>query len=343
MVAVVVLQFGFGLVAECVFWLKDPGYADKELKLARQEAANLAAPSVVMLGTSRTGAGFQAGRVRDQLATALDGRAIVFNFGIPASGPVTHLVYLRRLLADGHKPDLLLVEVLPPTLSDQPAGPQTPAGPLEDRFLFGDRLRHEETEVVIGYGFPADAIRKKWRESVLLPWSALRFPLMGRVFPSAIPWHLRFDWSRSSDEFGWGAPIFPTVTPKEYAAGLSRASGEYRDILCDLHPDGGGARALADLLALCREHKIPVRLVLMPEAVGFRAMYSPVVLERLHRFLGGLCTEYQCDLIDAREWLPDTAFTDGHHLLKSGSEALSDRLLQETILPFFRARGGRAR
>lgn len=333
------LQLALGLAAERVLLIKDPGYADKEVKLARQEVVSAGAPSVVMLGTSRTGAGFQAGLVRERLAAHCDGRAMAFNFGIPASGPVTHLVYLRRLLADGHRPDLLLVEVLPPSLADVALAPDAPRSPLEARFLFGDRLRHDEVDVVTRYGFPADEVRKKWRQSVLVPWHTLRFPLLGRVTPSALPWHLRFDWSRTGDEFGWGAPPIPVVTPEEYAAGLKRAAGEYRDVLDDFHPTGGGAKALADLLALCRDQNLPVKLVLMPEAVGFRALYRPVVTERLYRFLNGLCAAYHCQLVDAREWLPDSAFSDGHHLLKPGSEAFSGRLLQDVILPYFRNRG----
>ena len=331
--AIVVFQLGLGLVAEASLYVRDPGYSDKEIRLARQEAANSDGPRIVMLGTSRTAAAFHAGRVRDQL-----GSGVVFNFGIPASGPITHIVYLKRLLAAGHRPDMLILEVLPPTLTDLPAGPITPAGPLEGRFFFGDRMRHHELDDAIQYGFPAEDVRKKWRQSIVVPWHAIRFPIMGRLMPSAQPWHLRFDWSRGCDEFGWGAPFFSTVTPEEYAKGLKQAQGEYRDILADLVPNGGGARALADVLAMCRENGIAVRLVLMPEASGFRSMYSPVVLERLHTFVNGLCREFGCEATDAREWLPDSGFKDGHHMLKPGAEAFSDRLAREVVLPFLRVR-----
>ncbi len=329
-VAGVVLQLGLGIVAEVSFYVRDPGYSDKEIRLARQEAAHPDGPRIVMLGTSRTAAAFHAGRVREQIG----GRGVVFNFGIPASGPITHSVYLKRLLEDRHRPDLLILEVLPPTLTDLPAGPTTPAGPLEGRFFFGDRMRHHELDCVIHYGFPEEDVNRKWRQSMLVPCYALRFPIMGRIMPSAQPWHLRFDWSRSCDEFGWGAPFFSTVTPEEYEQGLQRAKGEYRDILAMLEPNGGGARALVDVVALCRERNIALRLVLMPESSGFRAMYSPAVLAKLHGFLNGL----GCEVIDAREWLPDSGFSDGHHMLKPGAEAFTDRLSREVALPFVRNR-----
>ncbi len=331
--ALLLLQLGLGITAETSLYIRDPGYADKEIRLARQEAINPSGPRIVMLGTSRTAAAFHAGRVRERL-----GSGVVFNFGIPASGPVTHSVYLKRLLEDGHKPDLLILEVLAPTLGDLPAGPKTPAGPLEGRFLFGDRLRHHELDDVIRYGFPADDVQTKWRQSVTIPWYAIRFPIMGRLMPSAQPWHLRFDWSRGCDAFGWGAPFHDTVSPEEYAAGLFRAKGEYRDILATLEPNGGGARALADILALCHDAGIPVRLVLMPEAAGFREMYSPAVLERIRAFLERMCREHGCTLVDAREWLPDSGFTDGHHMLKPGAVLFTDRLQRETIDAFVTGR-----
>lgn len=323
---VVFLQLALGLAAERSHYLKDPGYADKELRLTRAEAARPGLPTVVMLGTSRTGFGFHAARVQDRLAP---GREVVaFNFGIPASGPVTHLLYLRRLLADGHRPGLLLVEVLPSTLADLPAGPP------ECHFLSGARLRRDEAQAAAGYGFPAK-VRDEWREAAVAPWYGHRFPLLGRLAPSALPWHLRFNWSRTDDPLGWTTPFTPTVTPEQYAEGLKRAEGEYAAILSVFNPTGGGARALADLLALCRAEGIPVHLVLMPEGEGFRRFYPPATTDRLYRFLREMCAEYGVGLTDARSWLPDAAFTDGHHLLRGGAEAFSDRLADEAVRPFF--------
>jgi hypothetical protein len=81
-----------------------------------------------------------------------------------------------------------------------------------------------------------------------------------------------------------------------------------------------------------------VRLVLMPESEGFRALYLPATTERLYAFLAALEAEYGAPLIDARGWLPAAAFTDGHHMLRPGAEAFSDRLVRDAILPYFRGR-----
>src|SRR5204863_266374 len=83
------------------------------------------------------------------------------------------------------------------------------------------------------------------------------------------------------------------------------------------------------------EKAIPVRLVLMPEADDFRALYPPATRERLDGFLRGLGAE----CIDARTWVPQSEFTDGHHLLRGGAAIFSERLTREAIAPFFRAAG----
>lgn len=330
-VLAVALQAGLGLAAELSLFLRDPMYADKEVRLRRQFAAHPGAPSVVMVGTSRTGYAFHSTIVRERLTTELGG-GMAFNFGVPATGPVTHLTYVRRLFDAGLTPELLLVEVLPPSLAD------LPDGPLEARFVYGDRLRSGEVEPAVGYGFPAEKTRAAWARSVVVPWHALRFPLLGRVSPSALPWHLRHDASRTEDPAGWTTPMVPEVTPELAAAGFKRAASEYRDILADLRPTGGAARALAELLALCRERKVAVRLVLMPESADFRALYPPATTERLYTLLRKLEADHAAPLIDARDWLPTAAFTDGHHMLRPGAEAFSERLARDAIVPFFRER-----
>jgi hypothetical protein len=66
------------------------------------------------------------------------------------------------------------------------------------------------------------------------------------------------------------------------------------------------------------------------------ARYSPETTQRLYAFLHRLCADHGCGLVDARTWLPDAVFSDGHHMLRSGAETFSDRLAREVILSFLR-------
>ncbi len=310
----------------------DPVYGDKEKRLRRLErAAPPGTPRVILLGTSRTGYGFAAGRVQTA-ATGVGTPAVVFNFGIPGAGPITHLIYLRRLLADGHRPDLLVIEVLPPLLAD------LPDGPLEARMLKGDLLTRDEIEMVGRYAMPVKRLRQQQREAARTPVHEHRFKLLGRIFPSALPWQLRYDAGRTPDPNGWGASDVSEVPDDHRQRGVAGTAAEYRDVFQHDLPAGPAVAALRDTLELCRAEGIPVAIVVFPEATTFRALYPPRVEPKLARFLADLSTEFGCPATDARTWIADDLFLDSHHLLRTGAAAFTDRFAGEVIVPFLHER-----
>jgi hypothetical protein len=315
------LHLGLVTTAAMTWLIRDPVYADKELRLARIERAAPGPPVVVFLGTSRGGYGFEAGRV----VQATGGRIEAFNFGIPATGPVSHLVYLRRLVEAGHRPALLLVEILPPALAD------LPDGPLEGRFADGNRFRQAELNQVAGYRFPVAKLRSQWRESLINPWYSYRFHLLGRISPTLLPWHVRFDWGRPPDPRGWNAAIGPEPVGEQAQAGFQQATLEYAGILRTTRPGGPAVQALSQLLDLAREHGIPTRLVLMPEAVPFQALYPRAYRVKLEQVLAEVARDVP--IHDARNWVPDDGFRDGHHLNRTGAALFTDRLIREVIGP----------
>lgn len=325
-VAFAALHLALAAAAEITLLVRDPVYADKELRLCRIERAAPGTPLVLFLGTSRGGYGFEADRVPE----ATGGRIEAFNFGIPATGPVTHLVYLRRLLDAGHRPALLIVEILPPALA------HLPDGPLEGRFADGNRFHADELDVVASHGFPDAKLREQWRESLVAPWHSYRFHLVGRVSPTMLPWNVRFDWGRPPDPRGWNAAIGDEPVGEQAAEGFKQATREYGGILRSARPGGPAVRALGELLALAREYAIPTRLVLMPEAVAFRALYPRAYTVQLDRVLSEAAHGVPVD--DARRWVPDDDFRDGHHLNRTGAAVFTDRLTREVIVP---AIGGR--
>src|SRR5689334_8878485 len=279
-------------------WLRDPLYADKELMLRQRIASRTTAAgpplTVVMLGSSRTGYGL-CGEVAERVLAEWCGRpAVAFNFGIPAAGPVTSLVSLRRLLAAGERPDLVLIEVLPPLLTAQLDSPQ------EHAFLLPERLRHEEIDLVLDHGFPAEKTRSRWWVAALAPVYGQRFPLLGRIVHTWLPWNLRFDSSRGTDATGWLRSVHDFVTPDEHRRGVALAHEEYYGLLQTLRLDGPAARAVGESLALCREHGVRAAMVLMPEGTEFRDWYPPCVEEEVYDFLGDLSYTYGAPLIDAR-------------------------------------------
>ena len=261
---------------------------------------------------------------------------MAFNYGVPASGPVTHLVYLNRLLGDGVTPDLVVLEVMPSMLIDGPGAP------LEKNWFHPDRLTFAEQDTVIRHGFAADDVRERWRTSVLVPAYALRFQIMSRVSPSWLPWQLRFDWSRGSDECGWGTTASQSIDPAALTKGVARARAEYAPLLAVLQVGGPAVAALEELLAVCRGRGIAVRLVLMPEGTMFREFYGPGVNDRLVAFLNALTDRAGVPrVVDCRGWLADDAFYDSHHTFADGAEAFTDRLTRDVIAPALREKDKR--
>ena len=64
-------------------------------------------------------------------------------------------------------------------------------------------------------------------------------------------------------------------------------------------------------------------LFLMPESREFRNWYPPEAQPRLMDYLTSLSRTYNAPLIDARRWIEDDAFSDGHHLLSWGAAAFT--------------------
>ena len=88
-------------------------------------------------------------------------------------------------------------------------------------------------------------------------------------------------------------------------------------------------RALGDLLACCRREGIPAALVIMPESSTFQSWYSHDGRTALLRLLAEVRQTYAVEVIDARRWLDDEDFSDGHHPLPAGADHFTTRLLPE--------------
>ncbi len=107
------------------------------------------------------------------------------------------------------------------------------------------------------------------------PWYGLRFQIMGRLAPSAIPYYLRYDAGRGTDANGWSPVLLPEVTEEIRAIGRHQAELEYQEMLAGMTLGEPAVAALFKLLELCRNEHIPVMPVWMPEGTTFRAMYAP--------------------------------------------------------------------
>jgi hypothetical protein len=319
------LQVGWFLASE--FWLirfRDPSYGPKSACLQQrlQGLGSQRPCTIVMLGSSRAADALN-GQVSEETLADSGKHALVFNLGIPGAGPMQEYLTLRRLLADGVRPDVVLVEVMPPLL-DERVGEV----PL---WMPSERLSGRDIQFLQEAGLPCRDLRHARRLDALVPWHARRFVILSMTLPKLLPNILRQDWCRACDSCGWVRHQETHNRPELLQAALEHAHDEYSGVLSSFHLGGASCHALRQTLATCRKEGIRAALVLMPEGSAFRSWYTPGCLTQTRGFLDGLQHEFDVPLIDAREWLADDDFVDSHHTRNSGAETFSRRLADEGL------------
>ena len=75
----------------------------------------------------------------------------------------------------------------------------------------------------------------------------------------------------------------------------------------------------------------------MPEGSEFRSLWTPAAEAKLRQLVDGVQQRHGVRLIDARDWMPDDAFFDMHHLHGHAATAFSERLAREAVGPLLRS------
>lgn len=305
-------------------WLdrgRDPEFTAKFDRLTALCQSHPDQPLLLFLGSSRALMSFDAVQVQ---AVCAGRSALCFNFGIKGAGPLMELISLRRLLAAGIRPQHLFLEVIPPVLNLA----ATADHPLEEEWLPGCRLTLSELRATLPFHSTPRRLLRHWGKARGWPVAWHRQGLRDYFLQEdkvATDWHdpepgpmdthgfqPYFTHGIETDRQAW----FQDMACKQYKTAL----GEYR--LCTR-----SAATLTTLLDLCREHGLPVSLVLMPEGSGFRALYPPSMRQGIDAYLQSLGVE----IIDARAWLDDADFWDGHHQLPRGAARFTRRFQEEVL------------
>ncbi len=330
--AVVAAQLGLALALDHgpAAW-RDREYGLRLARLQARRDANPGRPLLLALGSSRVAVGFRPVAL-PVLRDAHGREVIAFNFGALGAGPAAELVWLRRLLRDGVRPDWLLVEFWPPYWE-----PDSRAE--EGRVLQPERLSWADIRVLerLG-GRDGTALRRAWIQDRLFPWHTHRRPFLADIAPR---WHLqdaadrdRERWLRP-DATGWisyldlwePAGIRPPRAQVErdwqrFAAGLARAQFT-----------GPPARAFEELLALCRREGIQPLVAVLPEGREFQALYPPGVRTAAAAYLRHLTADLSVPVVDARDWSLEADFPDGYHLFPTAAARFTGRLGREFLEP----------
>jgi hypothetical protein len=328
------LQLGLTLAMESPLRaLRDPSFGFKSARLHRRLKASAGeAPAgrkprlVVMLGSSHVADALRGQLVEPDLSRRLGERVVVFNFGFLAENPVTELLNLERLLEDGVRPDLLLVEVMPAHLMErsQPQFENIPA----------QRIGLHERAVLQRHEISMSGMKRDTWLSWGVPWYAHRLEALSVVMPKLLPPVVRYDWGRKCDASGWVQPTHDlSEETRKKATTFALSAYSYTQ---DSRIGGAFVPAVHSLLQRCRDEHIPVGVVWMPESSEFRKLYSPRVRSEVESYLAGLSREYGATVVQTRDWVGDEHFFDAHHLLPEGAAVFTTRLGKEVIEPLLR-------
>jgi hypothetical protein len=311
---------------EC-FWLgvRDPAYADL-ISLARERRREMPdRPLAMMLGSSSTYMGVDGDRL------SRPGDVLFLNCGIPGAGPIEQQIMLRRFLADGVRPDLLFVEILPYLLGCQPGDRIS----FEERSVISPRLTYAELSRVKRYTVDRGHYDRPWLFSRLMPLYFLQSELRRTFGTDLVPNPGR---PSGRDNYGFddeirSAILSPEVTRKatDLWMGRNRRALEGEGI------SETSRRSLRDLFDLCRKEKLEPRIVIPPMRLEvLRA--APEKMKRQCAELVRIAEEYGYPIIDARNWVDDADFWDGVHMQAIGAEHYSDRLRRDALAPALAAR-----
>jgi hypothetical protein len=299
--------------------LRDPEFAGRFLLLRQRVRETPDRPLVLVLGSSRV----LCAVTTDALPPAAGKDPLLFNMGLRGAGPVNELICLRNLLDEGIRPRAVVIEILPRVLFPVPGATHVldhvPANrrSWRDYDLLAPR---ERRPCLLGYLTP--------------PWSANRLGILSHWASAWVPMEQQKEFFRTSGD-GWLPHRPEGVTPQQHASALDHAYREHGVALnfTTINPRTDEVYRL--LFDLCRQHDIAVLgLITMPESSEFRSWYKPQTRELIDRYLTELCQHEGTRYVNAREWLPDSCFGDGHHQLPAGARAFTARLWREVVQPW---------
>ena len=72
-------------------------------------------------------------------------------------------------------------------------------------------------------------------------------------------------------------------------------------------------------------------MVLTPESTDYRSWFPAGSEQQLQDYCAQLRRKHDLWIVDARDWLADDEFMDGHHVMEQGAVTFTRRLEQEVL------------
>jgi hypothetical protein len=310
--------------------IRDPEFGYRLLRLREQAATAPDRPLFLILGSSRTLSAICPPAL-PPWPSAAGAEPRVFNFSVLGAGPLRELLILRRLLAAGHRPDWLLLEVWPPYLPQQGYW-------LDELHIMTQDLRPEDLSVVSRYFINRRAALEKLGLETLLPISGLRSKLLARCASSLLSpdQHLckdRDDFWKDGEPTGWH-PWLEHGSADEFRARIAGVKEQTKPCLDNFFISATADLALHEILEECRCQDTKAALILMPEHSELRSWYTPSVHEQINTYLDRLKSEFHVPVFDTRSWVADDDFHDLTHVAPVATTPYTLHLGREMVQPW---------
>jgi hypothetical protein len=291
-------------------------------------------PDVLCLGSSRLGTAFRE-QVIEAGVQGITGHAefVAFNAGQDGADLAAIDLTLERILGQGMRPTVVVLEVCPETLAER-------------NFWLAYEIERQWTWWDAAARFP-DACRSRGTghllQSRLLPLYHYRHAIRGEICarlglpaaddaqdgPRASP-HSGLEWKSYMQQQAED----PTPVPVR----IQNQLGCFRKWLRDYRVGGHSVSAFERLVARCRENDVAVVLVAPPLCSQHCRLYSPTTEAAFLDYVGHAAKRHGCQFVDYRGRLPDDMFQDCHHVAWEGGQTFSRQLASEVLAQAWLAR-----
>lgn len=292
--------------------VRDPEYAAKRDRLVKLLEQHPDQPWMLYLGSSRGAQGF-APRL-------LGPERLAFNFAVPGGGPMFQRIVYTRLKSEGFKPSHLLLEVMPVFFNDE-LGDR-----VEMRLLDTARLSLQELKWVGESSANAYSRYRRWALARTVPEWRHAGEVRDLIGLDVYHPHAKPTEPEDAIEFDGWQPVNDPYYREKSDELHQLAHAQYDRFYPHFTPAHGSTFQLRQLIAQAKADGVKVTLIVMPEDTHFRDLASDQHREAFGQFLASLRDDCQVPLIDARDWVPDAEFFDGHHLFPEGGERFTRRL-----------------
>ncbi|MCZ2342268.1 MAG: hypothetical protein LC104_10800 [Bacteroidales bacterium] len=293
---------------------RDPEYGKRIAHLQDRISEHPERSLVVVIGSSRTAMGVRPDVLNDPT------QPLLFNMSLVGSGPIMELLTVRRMLADGVTPDVVLLEYWPAFLRED--GPYSEEGRFHTT-----RLYPMDQPMIRDYWHAPAATMLSMSHMRLSPWYSHRMPMMNQVMASWLPANQRTDSSfERIDPWGW-LPGHKHSSPALIEAGHAASAGFYVPLFQNYQIGADADRAIYETVSVLRAAGVRVAFLYMPESARFQSFMTPAAVALAKQHLEKTRLRLDLPLMDCRGWVVDEQLPDGFHLTQPGAAEFTHKLV----------------